>query len=334
MSTQTDRPLSIGVLSAGELVATVHLPVLTAMAEARVAWVMDRDAARGRRVAAAFGTKFAAVPEDLARLPESDVVLVGIPFGARAGYYEALSARGVPLYLEKPMFGTLAEHRAFCGRYPEHALAHGYQRRSFGPTQLVRRAVAEAPFGALRRIRFEMGTPGIVTHGGFRADARLAGGFMLFEHGIHTVLYLTDAKGVEVRDVAMELDGGMDLHTEIALSVETEAGLPVECDVKLSSLEETRNAMELEFENARLRYSIFDQGGRIDVRTRGGAEFVLGPAPLEPHPLASYALFREHWAAFLDGLRREVANHTSAHRALLTTEVVERCYAAGRGGSG
>ena len=93
MGTARDRTLSVGVVGAGEIARIAHLPVLAAMPEVSLAWIADRDPERARVLAQGFGARALPLPGDLTRLPEADVVLLALPYGARAAYYEALAGR-------------------------------------------------------------------------------------------------------------------------------------------------------------------------------------------------------------------------------------------------
>src|SRR5579871_763292 len=102
----------VGVIGAGAIAFGSHVPVLLNTAGAAIAWIMDRDEKRARRVARCFGVPHAR--GDLETLPDADVVLVTIPYGARAPLYEALGRRFPAIYVEKPLALTLAEHDRLC----------------------------------------------------------------------------------------------------------------------------------------------------------------------------------------------------------------------------
>src|SRR5262249_54776458 len=81
--------IRVGIVGAGEIVARGHLPVLVNLPEVEVAWIHDRDAARAAAVARAYRIP-PATAASAADLPAADVVLLGIPYGARWSYYDAL----------------------------------------------------------------------------------------------------------------------------------------------------------------------------------------------------------------------------------------------------
>jgi predicted dehydrogenase len=328
------RTLSVGIVGAGHIVAESHLPVLCAQADVRPAWVTDLDRGRASSLARDFGLRAVELPADPRELPEADVVLLAIPHGARAPYYDALCRRDIALYVEKPVATTADEHRRIGSLFPEHCIAHGLQRRAFGPTRLIARLIGERPFGALRSVRFALGTPGAIPAAGFLGRADLAGGGILAEHGVHgldTVLFVTRARDARVERCAIVREAGLDLHTEARIRLVTGSGDAIDFHLMLSWLRETRPGLTLRFEHAEISYSIYDATGSISVRgARGGGTYRLGPDPIDPFPLSANQTLHEHWRRVLEALRDECANETSLARSLLTTQVVEACYSASR----
>jgi len=323
--------IGVGIVGAGEIVARAHLPVLTNMPDVRVAWISDRDARRAASVAKAFGVPLAPLPSTPADLPAADVVLLGIPYGARWAYYDALVHRDLALLVEKPLFRSVARHERLCAAWPDHALGHGFQRRSLGVVRLCRDLVADGTLGPLRRLHLGLGSPGAVTHGRYFASPELSGGGILFEtgvHGIDALLYLSRARAARVKRAEMIVEAGMDLHTEAELEIRTEGDATVEASLEISCLRDTSNRIELVFDRARLRFSLFDATGRLRLASGAGGELELSPADARAYPRSAAQVLHAHWSAFLLGLRQGRPNHTAVRDALLTTAVVEGCYAA------
>lgn len=323
--------LSVGVVGAGEIARLAHLPVLSAMEDISVAWITDRDPERARAVARGFKAPFCALPEDLRNLPEADVILLAIPYGARDGFYEALAERQSALFVEKPLFRTLEEHRKLCAIYPDYRFGQAFTRRSMGSTRAVKRAVELDLFGPLRSMRVGFGQPGSRA-GNYQSNLKLAGGGMLFDHAIHvldTLLFLTGAKRQRLNQIRMIIDKGFDLHTEVALNLEMPSGADIDVSLTVSCLEETTNRLELRFEHADVSYSAYDLTGRIEVRPRNADDVYVLSKGEGSYPAKHFQLYYEHWANFVRGLHEHRANYTSAHDTLQTTKLCEACYEAG-----
>jgi len=335
LATVHESVISVGIIGAGAIVSDVHLPVLAAMEDLSVDWITDADPERATSLARHYGTHAVELPASPRDLPSADLVLIAIPYGAREPYYEALQDREVGLYVEKPIARTVAEHRRLCDRFPSHRIAHGLQRRSFGPTRLARQLVEERPFGPLRSIRYEMGTPGAIPFGGFRGNVAMAGGGILLEHGIHGLdasLFIAGAQRARIQQVRIVREQGLDIHVEAEMQIATDRGDEVDLSLIVSWLRETDAVIRMRFDRAEVHFSIYDPEGEIVVLIGDSGKAVrLAPAALEPFPLSANQVFHRHWRTFVDGMRTASPNYTSLEQSILTTEIVETCYAADDG---
>lgn len=327
------RPLTVGIIGAGQIVRDLHLPVLASMAGVTPRWIIDLDRSVARRTARAFGiTEF---DPGIEGLPTADIYLLAIPYGTRQPYYTALRSRdAAALYVEKPLALDAAEHRQICEGFDDWKIGHGLQRRSFGPTLLVRNLIRERIFGELESVRFAMGHPGGGRYSGFRSDFRQSGGGILFEHGIHlldSVLFLTGARSARVEAVKMSFEADLDVHAQARFVVDTVNGPEVDCRFEFSWLTETEPGIVLDFAKARLSYSIYDEQGEIRVSPAdAGMTCRLQPDAQERYSLSAAQTLHGHWQRFVDGLRARRANYTAASQSMLTTQVVEECYRLGR----
>ena len=323
---QERTPLALGVLGAGQIVSNVHLPVASALPEVRLSWMADVNPEKAEAVARAFGVKHVPLPSDLADLPPCDVMLLAIPFGERDPYYQALRLHNCALYVEKPFSRSVQHHQTICSWFPANRLACGLQRRSWGPTLLIKELIADRMFGSLREIQFSFGSLGAIVVGWrYSSDARLAGGGLLMEMGVHgldTALFVTDATAVEVRSKTMIMDHGIDVHTAAELVVTVPGHGQVDCRIVVSCLEDTIDSIRFVFEHC---VAVLGNAG-LSIEGLGSRRPYLVSAQPRVYPLTPFETFAEHWSRFISGIRSGVPNWTSASTALLTTEVVEQLY--------
>ena len=319
--------IRVGVLGCGQITRDVHMPVLSVLPDVEVVWVADMQGERAHDVARAFGVHSWLAPATPKDLPEADVVLVAIPWGARPPYLDELAVRNVAAYVEKPLARTVSDHKALCAAFGASRLADGLQRRSWGPVVAARSQVDKALFGQLRSVRFEVGGPGIVVGSRYGADFELAGGGILFETGVHgldAVLRIVSARSVQVVECNMALDGRFDIDTQARAVLTRFDGSQVEFHVVASYLRTTSNALELQFEHANVSFSLFSWSG-FHVKGRLGGHWRLDTSkPLLP--LTSFQTFGRHWSRFLDGVREGLANETSAIESFTTTHLIEQLY--------
>lgn len=327
-----DKKLTVGIVGVGDVVYKSHLPTLLAMKDVSVAWVTDRDHYRAEQVARAYRVEWLRLPEQLAALPYTDIVLLAIPYGARGPYYEVLQHRKSALYVEKPFAISADEHRQLCSLFSPSRLAIGFQRRSWGPVVLLKKLVSESVFGRLTRIEFRLGGSAIVTSGkSFVSDAKLAGGGILLEHGIHGLdlsLYIAGVKAAHSYRVNTIIDKGFDVHADGQVVLTNTSGEFV-LDFKVSWLSETGAGLTFVFDHAIIDMSIAEP--RIFLKSRDGHVLMSLTDTATIYPATGIQTLCEFWRSFLASVRNETANHTSASTSLLTTELIEQIKAQGVG---
>lgn len=333
---------SVGIVGAGDIARSAHLPTLRALANADVAWVTDVDPGRAEAVGRAYKVRHCPLPQDLSRLPQADVVLLAIPYGVRMPYYEVLRERNCAVYVEKPLARTVEEHRRICSWFPDYALASGLMMRCWGTNLLIREAIDSHLFGSLRAVRFGFGRPGLVTHGRYYFDTSKGGGGMVSEvgiHGIDSLLFATRAVSAGIDDVRVVWDRDLDLHTDVRLTLRLPKGASAACRITVTAMESTIDGMEFEFDHAVLSYPLLGQGYalhgdsvdmNVTVRPLGaGNSYTLLPDKSRSFPSTKFQMFHDNWRRFLAGFRTGQANWTAADQSMLTTEVVQMIGQAG-----
>ena len=327
-----DKKLTVGIIGVGDVVYKSHLPTLLAMNDVFVAWVTDRDHDRAEQVARSYRIESLRLPDQLVTLPFTDIVLLAAPYGTRSPYYEVLQHRNSALYVEKPIARSADEHRHLCSLFSPPRLAIGFQRRSLGPVVLLKNLVNESVFGHLNRIEFRHGSSAIVTSGkSFVSDAKLAGGGVLFEHGIHGLdlaLYIAGAKSAHSYHVNTIIDKGFDVHAEGQVALMNSFGQFI-LDFKISWLTEPGEGLTFIFEHAVVTMSMAEP--RILLKSHDGRVLLSLTDSSTIYPLTGFQTLWEYWRSFLAAVRSETANHTSASTSLLTTELIEQICAQGAG---
>lgn len=329
--------LSIGVIGAGDIARTAHVPVLKSLDGANLAWVADVDTSRAAALGKAYKIPHFTLGQEGGSPPPADVVLLAIPYGVRAPYYEKYQKLGTAIYVEKPFARSADEHSRICALFPGHALASGLMMRCWNTNQMARDLVDSELFGPLRRARFAHGRPGMVTYGRYYLDRSKGGGGMMAEFGIHgldSLLYVTRATSVQLGPVATVWEGDLDLHTHARFAIRSAGDRTAEGEILVTGLDDLVEGVELEFDGAVVSYLLPGQGYalqgdtpdlRITVRPRrpGGAAYTLTPRDGAAYPATKFQMFHLYWSQFLEGIRTGTENDTSAGQALLTTKLLE-----------
>ena len=82
------RSLTVGAIGAGQITRELHFPVLAAMPELTLSWVMDVDHKSARTLGRLYHCR-ALTPDEIENtLDKTDILLVAVPYGARHCYYE------------------------------------------------------------------------------------------------------------------------------------------------------------------------------------------------------------------------------------------------------
>lgn len=319
----------VGVIGAGAISQMMHLPVLTAMADVKVAWVIDVDAEAARQAGRAFGVEHLGVPASLSELPECDAALLAIPVHARADYYAPLAARGTAVLVEKPLSANLADQLAIEAQFAPERIACGYMRRFYAGTQLLRQIVHEGWFGPLRACRVHEGAR--VTGTGvdrtyFDQPSKNGGGALLNVgcHGLDAMLFITGASACQVQRRELRWDGETDRDVQASVLLQGIAGDPevaCELDFHITWLWPIQNTLRLEFDRV-----VVEAGTRADAVVRVGTRGHGPAAVITPPPggaTTSNQAFYLEWEAFLQGLRDGRPSAIAAERCRLTAGLID-----------
>jgi len=324
---RSDR-LVLGVIGVGDIATNVHLPVLSTMMDIKLGWLADINGRRATEIAKIFGIAATGDPKDVESLPAADIILLTVPYGNRETYYQYYAGTATSIYVEKPFALTVSEHVKRCSLFQEYQLCLGLQRRSSAMVDHVKHIIDEQYHGELIGIEFELGQPGITVGSRFHSDAKIAGGGMLFEvgiHGIDAAIFLSGAKGVAVHSASVVYDDGLDIHSDVTAQLSLPSGRCLPFRIKVSSLVETDNCMSLVFETARLQFSLFsDSPPKVYGKSKQKPVLITSFHPRTPSD--TWGTFGAHWRAFISSVRDRKPNYTSAIASLLSTQLVEEIY--------
>lgn len=329
------KPFRVGVYGAGQIVEDCHLPALAALPGVSIAWVTDRDREKAKRLASMYRTTANELTIAHAALADIDVCLVAIPFGARAEILARCAEAGVATYVEKPFAQTRADHDALCEAYPTHKLAVGYQRRFYHGSLLAKSLLEAGMFGPVVSVSAAIGSYSMKGgEGRYHADARLSGGGIVMELGVHVldlVAFVLDANRVKTKMVRGIVERGLDHHVTFEGSLHhDETDVPVTAVV--SRLEPVLNGVTLNFERGSLRFGVeaTDRVRFRDTIPGRGERYVIDSNLTRQkfRPAQSSAEgFRAIWQSFLDGVRNVRVNPASAVTSRVTTDWIEAIYA-------
>lgn len=271
----------VGVLGAGEIVRSHHLPVLLA-SSVEVAWVADPSPLAKRLARRRFGIPTLTLDDAWSHLDQVDAVLLAAPLGRRAEHHERLASSGTAVYIEKPIARSVIELDGLMAWYEGSRVTCGFQRRSFANVGVLRTLLTELPVGPVRRIELHEGgrTMATGTSSDFRDDLAAAGGGVLTDlgcHGLDTIDQLVGLNAAVVVDQELVVDEGVERDA----SIRVRAG-EVDVIVDLSWLRDIESCVRVICEDGVITSSARLLGG-VHVETAGAeVRSLLGQGAQNP----------------------------------------------------
>ena len=207
------RPaLRVGLLGCGRLGSEVMLPLLSARTDVQVTVLADADqAARERAAARRPAARAEADWHAALGLPDLDAVVVTLPTALHAEVALAAIARGLAVYLEKPLASTLEQADAIREACRGRALsvAVGFNSRFHPLLMQMRQHVRDGHIGTPRLLRSTFSVA--ERHeGSWRHHTTQGGGVLhdLASHHVDLAHYLLDRPLVRVRATRATPDVG------------------------------------------------------------------------------------------------------------------------------
>jgi len=203
----TDKTLKIGILSFAHMHAASYAAALAAHADVTLIGIADPDAARGREMAAHFGTAFFESEAALLGQGLDGVVVTSENIHHRPLVEKAVAAGVKTILCEKPLATTLEDARAMVTLCADNdvRLATAFPCRYAPPFQRLRARVQAGTIGDVLAIR---GTNRGSMPGGWFVDRALSGGGAVIDHTVHVADLNRVLLGREAVEVQAEIGSG------------------------------------------------------------------------------------------------------------------------------
>jgi predicted dehydrogenase/nucleoside-diphosphate-sugar epimerase len=326
------RALRVAVVGCGAVSKANLLPVLAGHDGLTIAALVDRDEARARELASAYGvgrvaTDMAAVMDDV------DAVVLATPPAHHAPATIDLAARGKHVLVEKPMAVTLADARAMVEACDRHhvALAVGLYRRMLPSVRLLRALLESGQYGRPLSVDAEEGGPygwQLATLDGLTRAA--GGGGVLIDIGSHVIdVLLFVLPGTPVLSAFEDNSrGGIETDGIARFGVRVGAAeIPVR--LELSRTRELRGSIRVECEHATLELLRGDfervlvhrhDAAGTDAPIRLSAEWA------GQQPFVGYQAFRDEIDDWVSAIAAGTSPALSGESVLPVVGLIEECY--------
>ncbi len=328
---------NIGIVGAGAIASSVHLPVLKNILNAKVCWIADIDATLASAVARAYGIQPISIDVANPSLPSCDVAMLAIPVHSRNTWMEYFADKKIPLLVEKPFAVTEEEHRDYLKLFADIPIACGYMRRTYVSIRSLHKIVLEGWFGEIKRIRYSEGNR--TTKTGFSSSTldlsyRKGGGVLrdLGCHGIDALIFITGADEFQVDTSMIKWDDETDRQVISQFNLGWPKGIrrgscPV--DFTVSWISDQENRLVFDFEKAIISCGI-GPDTKLLVRAPG-IEEETGLSLDIRGARSSYQAFYLEWEEFLAAIEKGRSGKAEAATGLSTTQLVEAIYRVGGG---
>lgn len=323
------RKYTVGIVGGGKVAFQNHMPVLANMPEVEVVYVADVNLFNVQMFEAAYGIRGIQIREDLKVLPDTDILLLATPVGARKAYIEEFGKRGAAILSEKPFAPDTESHYEFLKM--SNKIACNYMRRYYSSVRQLHILFHSGIFGGLKGIKLSEG--GIITKTGrekstYQTQKELSGGGILIELGSHT---LSQIESILTSDEFIIMDSKivfnhlLDVHLEAEIKFITKYGdIPLEYE--LSYIKPQINLARFFFENAEVQSNLSLPSDTLRILSNNLKEsfFILPP---KGYALTSNQAFYLRWKDFLNKIDHSM--ECEFETSLFATKVITEVYNKG-----
>lgn len=321
--------IKVGLIGAGSIVESNHLPVLKATPNVDVSWVFDISKSRVELLSSMYGVK--GITDNIEQaINEVDLVAMTVPYGVRKEYYKQIAAANKAIYVEKPFALSVAEHNEYCNLFPPHKIAVGFQRRCYNYVAMLSNIINTKVYGNLHQIEFTQGYFSMKGGSGYLSNAKLAGGGVIVESAIHIldqILLFTQATQVQLQQIKSLIKDGIDYDSSFTSGITTNTN-NIEVICQISSVRNLSNGLKLKFDNATIE---LDPSPTTEIKVtpiKGGNSFYLSNDANATKLLGNVVTqsFYKFWQLVFDAAISGNTNISSGNTSLLTTNWIEQIY--------
>ena len=328
---ESDRPtgkeISIGIIGAGNIVRTMHLPILYNLPGVNVRYLADL--AVDESLASPFNAEAIFLKEgESPSLPEVDLVFLATPPGARKEYAVSALAAGAAVFTEKPFAASVSDHKEMIGA--GGAVGCTYNRRYFGNLETLEQIISGRILGQLREVRIvEAAMPrGTGKAGGhYQFDRSLSGGGVLMERGCHTLSQVDHVfinEGLSLTAAKIACIEGIDIEAELEIQLlqSNSKAIPIRYKIGAGSLDDTCSTYI--FDNGLVVFDHTDPGAQISLFDAIGMKLELAPQLRTVR--TDIQSFYRSWSEFLNKVRRGGNLDLNWESSIRTTELITEAY--------
>jgi predicted dehydrogenase len=314
--------MEVGVIGAGAISTTLHLPLLSCMGNVSIKYIADvKDP---KELANVYKIKSIKI-DDVSSLPDCDLVVLATPVGVREKYVEEFSKRNVPIFSEKPFAINLDMHKKFLELSDK--ITCNYAKIYYNSTIQIKDIISSGIFGNLKKISISEG--GIVgkTNRGkdtYQSDVNLSGGGIIMEASCHTLSQLASIfDDISVRDSNIVWENDYDVEANVNFDVFEKNSINV--DYTITLIQPVEVGTTLFFDNCKLNYNHAIPDSELIITDYNTDKQFSINKETRYATTANQAYYLK-WKSFLDKITSGVSIDTKSETSLKTTELITDIY--------
>ena len=318
----------IGIIGAGNIVESIHVPILKTITSVRIDWIYDLNAKRASLLSKMYSLPVTKEVNIEAAIQQVDLILIAIPYGARSRYLEICIKYQKGVYVEKPLAKTVSEHLLLVESFTRFNIAVGFQRRYYSKVTKLNSIFESSVFGKLKRISYSQGYFSLKGGSGYISNSSLSGGGILIESAIHAldqILFITSAKDLKVLKLSRIQNDGIDYDTAATTLIKTTVESEVLVEFKISTLRNLDNQIYFYYDNATVVTKL-DIESKISILVKDQISLFEVNFERDKSAKNINESFRQLWLDFIEAFSEKKLNHSLAETSLLTTKWIEQLY--------
>ena len=324
----TEVPFRLGLIGAGAVTNTLHMPGALASPRVVVAALVDPVQARAEELARTFGIKprIALRAEDI--FGDVDGVVIATPNHTHRDIAVSCLRAGIPCLVEKPLATTVSDAEDICAAAAEagKVLAVGYTTRFRDEVVLLNELLQSRYFGAVRRFHYQEGTVGGWSPvSGYIADRKATGGGVLAVVGTHFIDRMLYWFGYpDACNLSDDSTGGPEAHCLAKFRYST-WGAPFEGTLLLSKTVQLKAGLVIETEFGDIVFPMGRSPLFFQPRQNKGLQIVLSRRGARMFSLAKDDSQLEI-ENFVDACRGKASPMVDGGQALQSVRLLDELY--------
>lgn len=315
----------IGIIGAGAISTTLHLPLLSCLPNVSIEYIADIESPI--ELAKVYKTKSIKI-DDISTIPDCDLVLLATPVGAREKYVQEFSKRKTPMFTEKPFAVDLETHKRFLDLSDK--ISCNYMKIHYNSTRQIKNIIASGAFGNLKKVSItEGGIVGKTNRGKdtYQANHNLSGGGIIIESACHTLSQLASIfSDISVREANVIWEGDFDVEAKTVFDVSGKNHFDV--DYTITMIKPVETGATFFFENSKISFNHTIPNSELFVSGYDTDECFTLNKETKYASTANQAYYLK-WKSFLDKITNGDIIDTKFETSIKTTELITDIYKKG-----